>query len=420
MISGIRPGVVGLGYVGLPLLAAFSKHFPAIGYDKNKTRIDQLKAKIDVTNELKSEDLLGISISNYLKDLKEVNFYIITVPTPIDKFNNPDLSLLHSATRDIGSLLKHDDVVVYESTVFPGAVEETCVPILEEVSGLKFNKDFSVGYSPERINPGDRDRTIEKITKITSGSSAESADVIDKVYSTVITAGTFRASSIKIAEAAKVIENVQRDINIALMNELSRLFDELNVDTKEVLAAASTKWNFLPFQPGLVGGHCIGVDPYYLTHKANEVGFHPELISASRRINDNMSEFVAEKIFRCLIERKIDFSKLEILILGCTFKENCPDVRNSKVIDLYQHILKRGIKAKISDPLANVEEVKLKYGIEISNELPDKKFTALVFAVKHDQYLNYPIEEINKLRVDSGLIFDLKYCLTQDVDAIRI
>ena len=419
-INSMRVAIVGLGYVGLPLMAAFSKHFEVVGYDINKKRIDDLNKGIDRTLEVDLKAFHDLEFTNDLHEIVHSNFYIITVPTPIDKNKTPDLSALMGASTEIGSILNSGDIVVYESTVFPGAIEEICVPILNKSSSMDYNIDFFVGYSPERINPGDKSRDVTDIIKVTSGGNERSAAIIDQVYSTVIKAGTHKAANIKVAEASKVIENVQRDINIALMNELSRLFDLMDIDTKQVLDAASTKWNFLNFRPGLVGGHCIGVDPYYLTFKASELDFHTELISASRRINDQMPKFVCEKIMKHLIIDDFNFSTLRVLLLGCTFKEDCPDIRNSKVFDLYNQLVALGIETDIYDPIAIKSDVKKEYGVDIENCMPKSKYDLLVFAVRHEEFLDLSKQDFEKVTNDKHLIFDLKYCVRDDIKSIRL
>lgn len=385
--------LIGLGYVGLPLAAALAKKFKVVGFDINKKRINELKSCQDSTLELSQSELKsaldsGLVLSYELSDIKECDFFIITVPTPVDSHNLPDLSPLKSASKSVAKVLKKGDIVVYESTVYPGATEEICVPILQEHSGLEFKRDFECGYSPERINPGDKEHTVTKIKKIISASSPSALDELEKVYGAVITAGVYRASSIKVAEAAKVIENTQRDINIAFVNELAMLFNRLNIDTSAVLEAAGTKWNFLNFRPGLVGGHCIGVDPYYLTHKAAEVGYHPEIILAGRRINDNMGKYVASQIVKMLIRQGQNVSGAKVLVLGITFKENCPDIRNSRVIDVVRELEDFGCDVSVADPWADENEVKHEYNISLSDfsKLKYDEFDCVVFAVAHQQF----------------------------------
>ena len=413
--------IIGLGYVGLPLAVAFSKKYPVIGFDINNERIKELKKGYDRTLEVNESELKeaieknNMKFTSSLEDIKDANVYIITVPTPIDKHKNPDLTPLIMASRSIGRVLKKGDIVIYESTVYPGCTEEVCVPELERESGLKFNKDFFVGYSPERINPGDKEHTVTKIKKVTSGSTPEIAKEIDELYSSIIEAGTHLASSIKVAEAAKVIENAQRDINIAFVNELARIFDILNIDTLDVLEAAGTKWNFLPFKPGLVGGHCIGVDPYYLAYKAKEIGYHPEIILAGRRTNDNMGIFVANKVIKLLIHKGHTIKGSKVLVLGITFKENCPDIRNSRVIDVVNELKDFGVNVDVVDPWADKEEVKREYGLDLmeNGELRIENYDGIVLAVAHKEFKE--IEEKikqNKLTntpiTNNQVIYDIK------------
>lgn len=411
MISNIKIGVIGLGYVGLPLAVEFSKKFTTVGFDINSSRVDELRKGIDRTMEVDSNCLTNLlldgkfSITTNENELRDCNFFIVTVPTPTDKNNRPVLTPLILASETVGCLLKKGDIVVYESTVYPGVTEEVCVPILEKKSNLKFNIDFFVGYSPERINPGDKEHTITKILKITSGSTKEAAEIIDEVYKSIIVAGTYKASSIKIAEAAKVIENSQRDINIAFVNELSKIFNLLGINTAEVLEAASTKWNFLKFTPGLVGGHCIGVDPYYLAQKAQEVGYHPEIILAGRRLNDGMGKYVATEVIRLMIHKNIKIKNSNVLILGLTFKENCPDIRNTKVIDIYNELIKYGIRITIVDPLANKDEAKLEFGFEILSEIPNVLFDTVIIAVGHSLFENVNLSQCLQKK---NVIYDVK------------
>ena len=433
--------VIGLGYVGLPLAHAFSSKYPVIGFDIAQWRIDELRAGHDRTLELSDNQVKeaidnGMVFTNQLEDIKECNVYIVTVPTPIDEHKTPDLTPLKKASESIGKVLKPNDIVIYESTVFPGCTEEVCVPILEKVSGLKYissekpitNNEspipatekadgFFCGYSPERINPGDKEHTVTKILKVTSGSTPEIAKVIDELYASVITAGTHLAPSIKVAEAAKVIENAQRDINIAFVNELALIFDKLGIDTQDVLAAAGTKWNFLPFKPGLVGGHCIGVDPYYLTYKAKEVGYHPEVILSGRRINDNMGIHVANKVVKLMIHKGHTVKGAKVLVLGITFKENCPDIRNSRVIDVIRELQDFGCEVDVYDPWADLEEVKHEYGIDLlntqSSTLKAQHYDAIVLAVAHDQF-----KKMNLKETDETVVFDIKGILDKGkVDA---
>ena len=386
----MKIAVVGLGYVGLPLAAAFSEKYEVVGFDVNAKRIEELKSGYDRTLELSNEQMKkaidnGMKFSLNLDDIKECNFFIVTVPTPIDKNKRPDLTPVVKATESVAKVLKKGDIVVYESTVYPGVTEEICVPLLEK-SGLKFNKDFFCGYSPERINPGDKEHTVTKIKKITSGSTPEIADKVDEIYRSIITAGTHKASSIKVAEAAKVIENTQRDINIAFINELAMLFEKLHINTIDVLEAAGTKWNFLNFRPGLVGGHCIGVDPYYLTHKAQEVGYHPEMILAGRRINDDMGRYAADQVIKLMIRKGVLINKARVLVLGMTFKENCPDIRNSRVIDVVDELKDFGCKVDVTDPWADSAEVKHEYGFDLVKEYNLDDYDCIVIAVAHNEF----------------------------------
>ncbi|MDR0664991.1 MAG: Vi polysaccharide biosynthesis UDP-N-acetylglucosamine C-6 dehydrogenase TviB [Helicobacteraceae bacterium] len=401
--------LIGLGYVGLPLAAEFGKYYDTIGFDINQKRIDELQNGYDRTLELTSDQLkrsARLSFSADIEDIKSANIYIVTVPTPIDSHKNPDLAPLLKASETVGKVLSKGDIVVYESTVYPCCTEEECVPVLEKHSGLKFNQDFYCGYSPERINPGDKEHTVSKIRKITSGSTPETAQKIDDLYKSVITAGTFKASSIKVAEAAKVIENSQRDINIAFANELALIFGRLGIDTNEVLEAAGTKWNFLPFRPGLVGGHCIGVDPYYLTHKAESVGYHPQVILSGRRINDGMGAYVASQTIKLLIKKGSPVKGATALILGITFKENCPDIRNSRVIDIIRELEEFGVRVTVFDPWADIEEAKREYGeIEIFKTPPSEKFNALIAAVAHKEFKNL---DPRSFVDENGAIYDVK------------
>ncbi len=418
MIKDKKIAVIGLGYVGLPLAVEFGKKFSTIGFDINRKRVDELNAGIDKTLEVESKTLSStlsnglFSISSNKKDISECNFYIVTVPTPTDKFNRPVLTPLIRASETIGSILKKGDIVVYESTVYPGVTEEECVPILESSSGLKFNQDFFVGYSPERINPGDKKHTVTKILKITSGSTKETSEIVDEVYKSIITAGTFKASSIKVAEAAKVIENSQRDINIAFVNELSKIFSLLKIDTNEVLEAASTKWNFIKFKPGLVGGHCIGVDPYYLAQKAQEVGYNPEIILAGRRLNDGMGKYVAIETIKLMIRKGINVKGSKILILGITFKEDCPDFRNTKVIDIISELETYGVNVIVADPWANPIEVKSELNINTYNNIPDDIFDAAILAVGHKIFQEIDIKKFLK---KTSVLFDVKSVLKKSL-----
>ncbi|OOF60544.1 Vi polysaccharide biosynthesis UDP-N-acetylglucosamine C-6 dehydrogenase TviB [Rodentibacter pneumotropicus] len=417
-LENINIAIIGLGYVGLPLAVEFGKRRPTVGFDINKMRVDELSSGVDHTLEVTSDELklaTYLKYTNQLNELERCNFFIVTVPTPIDKVNRPDLTPLQKASETIGKVLKKGDIVVYESTVYPGATEEVCIPILEKISGLKFNKDFFAGYSPERINPGDKVNTLTKIQKITSGSTPEIAEIVDQVYLSIITAGTHKASSIKVAEAAKVIENTQRDLNIALVNELSVIFDRIGIDTLDVLEAAGSKWNFLPFRPGLVGGHCIGVDPYYLTHKAEEVGYHPQVILAGRRINDNMARYVARNTIKLMLKNGIDVPRSTVGILGITFKENCPDIRNSKVEDMINEFKQWGVNVVVSDPWADIEEVEEVYGVTLSEVSAKNPVDALVVAVGHNEFraLN-PAEFRNYMRSDKPVFADVKSLFSRE------
>jgi UDP-N-acetyl-D-galactosamine dehydrogenase len=416
----LKVAIIGLGYVGLPLAVAFSKKgIEVTGFDINESRINALKDNVDHTLEIDSETLKGLKTLRFTtkkEDLKDINIYIVTVPTPITKHKSPDLTPLILATETIAKVLKKGDLVIYESTVFPGCTEEVCAPILENKSGLKFNTDFFCGYSPERINPGDKTHTISKIIKVTSGSTTEAATVVDNLYKKIITAGTHKTSSIKVAEAAKVIENTQRDLNIAFINELAIIFDKLNIDTTQVLAAAGTKWNFLPFTPGLVGGHCIGVDPYYLTHKAESVGYHPEVILAGRRINANMGMFVANKLVKLLSVNRTEIKGTKVLIMGITFKENCPDIRNTGVINVINELNDFGIKVDVFDSLANKDEVKQEYNIDLIPEIVDD-YNAIVIAVKHSGFLNL---DWKKIINNTTIVFDLKGFLPNNLVTARL
>ncbi len=419
--------IIGLGYVGLPLAVAFAEKYAVIGFDINQGRVNQLMDGHDFTLEV-SDELLssvvlldpkekGLLCTTDLDQLKGCNVFIVTVPTPTDKHNRPDLTPLYKASETVGKVLKKGDIVVYESTVYPGVTEDECIPVLERVSGLKFNIDFFAGYSPERINPGDKEHTVTKILKVTSGSTPEIAEIVDQLYKSVIVAGTFKATSIKVAEAAKVIENSQRDINIAFVNELSKIFNRMGIDTSEVLEAAGTKWNFLKFKPGLVGGHCIGVDPYYLAQKAQEVGYHPEIILAGRRLNDSMGAYVAEEVVKLMVKKDVPVKNAKCLVLGFTFKENCPDVRNTKVIDIVKELITYNITPVIFDPWANTLEVNHEYGVDVVNELPSQKFEAAILAVAHNEFLDIDIKD---LIVSNGVIFDVKGLLPKGLIDARL
>lgn len=422
-IKNKKLAIIGLGYVGLPLAVEFSKKgFSVLGFDINDQRIEELKAGSDSTNEVSTEELSqaidnNITFSSNEQDLINANIFIVTVPTPIDKFKQPDLTPILSASKLVGNYLSKDDIVIYESTVYPGCTEEDCVPVLEKTSGLKFNEDFYCGYSPERINPGDKDRRVHNIVKVTSGSTPEVAETVDNLYSAIIEVGTHKASSIKVAEASKIIENTQRDLNISLVNELALIFDKIGIDTIEVLEAAGTKWNFLPFRPGLVGGHCIGVDPYYLTHKAESLGYLPQVILAGRRINDNMGVYIANSIIKLMVRNEIKVKSAKILVLGITFKENCPDVRNSKVIDVIEELESFGLMVDTYDPYANKDQVKKHYGLELLDEI-NQKYEAIVLAVGHKQFLNLNIDDLKSS--SDAIIYDIKSFLPKDVVTKRL
>ena len=406
--------VIGLGYVGLPLAVEFAKKREVIGFDINKDRISNLEKGIDITGELNKQELkksLSITYTTNLDDLKECNIFIITVPTPIDKHKRPDLTPLEKSSTSIGKIIKKNDIVIYESTVYPGATEEVCVPILEKQSGLKFNKDFYCGYSPERINPGDKKHRIGDIKKVTSGSTPEIATEIDELYKEIITAGTHKTSSIRIAEAAKVIENTQRDLNIALINELALIFNKLDIDTEAVLKAAGTKWNFLPFRPGLVGGHCISVDPYYLTQKANEVNYHPELVLAGRRLNDNMGSYIAEQVSKLMSKNQILIGNSNVLIMGFAFKENCTDYRNTRVVDLFKQLKSFKCNVDIYDPWVDKQQVNNEYGIYLIDKPIKDKYDAIILAVAHDEFKKLSESQIRAYGKDKHVLYDIKYLL---------
>ena len=425
----VKIAVIGLGYVGLPLAVEFSKKYPVIGFDIKQDRVDELLSGNDATLEITSDHLksvlcednsagFGLTITSNPNDLAAANIYIVTVPTPTDKNNRPVLTPLVKASETIGRVLKKGDIVIYESTVYPGATEEDCVPVLERVSGLTFNRDFFAGYSPERINPGDKEHTVTRIKKITSGSTPETARKVDDLYRSIITAGTHLASSIKVAEAAKVIENSQRDINIAFVNELAMIFNRMGIDTREVLEAAGTKWNFLPFKPGLVGGHCIGVDPYYLAQKAQEYGYHPEIILAGRRLNDNMGRYVASQVVKLMIARDLKVKGAKVLVLGITFKENCPDIRNTKVVDIVHELRQYGVEVDIYDPWANPHEVTHEYGLESLSELNGNHYEAIILAVAHNQFKELNLQDL--VSNDHSVIYDVKGILPPDQVAGRL
>ncbi|WP_296243939.1 MULTISPECIES: Vi polysaccharide biosynthesis UDP-N-acetylglucosamine C-6 dehydrogenase TviB [unclassified Psychrobacter] len=422
-INELKIAVIGLGYVGLPLAVEFGKQLSVVGFDINASRIAALMSGTDHTLEVSDEELAVATHLRYSSDiqtLKDCNFFIVTVPTPIDSSKQPDLTPLIMASKAIGSLLKKDDIVVYESTVYPGATEEVCVPVLEEVSGLIFNQDFYAGYSPERINPGDKEHRVTNILKITAGSTPEVADFIDNVYNLIITAGTHKAPSIRIAEAAKVIENTQRDVNIALINELAVIFNKMGIDTEAVLKAAGTKWNFLPFRPGLVGGHCIGVDPYYLTHKAQAIGHNPEIILAGRRLNDSMGEYVVTQLVKTMIKKRIQVEGAKVLVLGLSFKENCPDVRNTKVIDIVHELQAYNIEIDVHDPWIDANEAKREYSITPIAQLVTAQYDGIILAVAHEQFVAMGIENIRALGKDNHVLYDLKYLFTKEDADIRL
>ena len=415
--------MIGLGYVGLPLAVEFGKQHSVVGFDINASRIAALMAGTDHTLEVSNEELavaIHLRYSSDIQTLKDCNFFIVTVPTPIDSSKQPDLTPLITASKAVGSLLKKDDIVVYESTVYPGATEEVCVPVLEEVSGLILNQDFYAGYSPERINPGDKEHRVTNILKVTAGSTPEIADFVDEVYNLIITAGTHKAPSIRVAEAAKVIENTQRDVNIALINELAVIFNKMGIDTEAVLKAAGTKWNFLPFRPGLVGGHCIGVDPYYLTHKAQAIGHNPEIILAGRRLNDSMGEYVVTQLVKTMIKKRIQIEGAKVLVLGLSFKENCPDVRNTKVIDIVHELQKYNVEIDVHDPWIDANEAKREYSITPISQPLSKQYDGIIIAVAHEQFIKMGIEKIRALGKDNHVIYDLKYLFTKEDTDIRL
>ena len=416
-LKSSKIGIIGLGYVGLPLAVEFGKKYPTVGLDINKQRIDELKSGKDNTCEVDAAELSQarqLSFTAECGDLDDCNVYIVTVPTPIDAYKRPDLTLLENASRTIGKLISAGDVVIYESTVYPGATEEVCVPIIEAESGLLFNQDFFAGYSPERINPGDKEHKVSSILKVTSGSTPETAAFVNELYSSVITAGTHLASSIRVAEAAKVIENTQRDLNIALINELALIFNRLHIDTEEVLNAAGTKWNFLPFRPGLVGGHCIGVDPYYLTHKAQEIGYHPEVILAGRRINDDMGRYVAEQVIKLMLLRKIQVCDSRVLVLGLAFKENCPDLRNSRAIDVIRELQRYHVHVDVHDPWVNPEDARKEYAIDLVEEPAQGNYDAVIITVAHGRYRESGEAGLRGYCNPAGILYDVKYLLPAD------
>ncbi|MFT5592936.1 MAG: UDP-N-acetyl-D-galactosamine dehydrogenase [Oceanicoccus sp.] len=412
--------IIGLGYVGLPLAVEFGKKYDVIGFDINQNRIKELISGKDATLEVSVDELKEAKKLQYsfnADELKKANVYIVTVPTPIDEYKQPDLTPLIKASEMLGEVISEGDVIIYESTVYPGATEEECLPIVEKVSGLLYNKDFYAGYSPERINPGDKEHRVTNILKVTSGSTAEIATYVDDLYKSIITAGTHKASSIKVAEAAKVIENTQRDVNIALINELSIIFSKLGIDTLEVLEAAGTKWNFLPFRPGLVGGHCIGVDPYYLTHKAQTVGYHPEMILAGRRLNDGMGQFVVSQLVKTMLKKRIQVDGANVLVMGLTFKENCPDLRNTKVVDIISELKEYNINVDVMDPWCSGEEAMHEYGLTLTSDLQKSHYDAMILAVGHDEFKKLGVVALRALGKENHVLYDLKYVLDKkDVD----
>lgn len=424
-MTKIKVGIIGLGYVGLPLARLFGTKYCTVGFDINTSRVEELRSGTDSTLEVSDEVLqgvlktsndeeIGLFCSADSIDIADCNYYVVTVPTPVDKNNRPVLTPLYKSSETVGKVLKKGDIVIYESTVYPGVTEEECVPVLEKVSGLTFNKDFFVGYSPERINPGDKEHTVEKILKVTAGSTPEIGKKVDALYASIITAGTHLAPTIKVAEAAKVIENSQRDINIAFVNELAKIFNLMDINTHDVLEAAGTKWNFLPFKPGLVGGHCIGVDPYYLAQKAQELGYHPEIILAGRRLNDSMGAYVASEVVKLMLKNDIKVKGAKVLVLGITFKENCPDVRNTKVVDVIHNLKEFGIDITVYDPWVQADEVRSEYGIEISKEIPTTKFDGIVQAVAHKEFDQL---DLNALKAQNSVVYDVKGIMGEKADA---
>lgn len=419
-LSQVNIAIIGLGYVGLPLAVEFGKYYPTLGFDINLTRINELNQGQDNTLEVSREELLAADKLRYscdIADLRQANVYIVTVPTPIDEHRQPDLTPLIKASETLAKVIKQGDIVIYESTVYPGATEEDCIPVIERMSGLKYNVDFFAGYSPERINPGDKDHRVSTIKKVTSGSTPDIADFVDSLYGSIITAGTYKASTIRVAEAAKVIENTQRDLNIALINELAVIFNKLGIDTEEVLLAAGTKWNFLPFRPGLVGGHCIGVDPYYLTHKAQSVGYHPEVILAGRRINDSMGRYVVSELVKSMIKRRIHVAGAKVLVMGLTFKENCPDIRNTKVVDILAELKEYGVAADVFDPWVDSAEAQHEYGIMPLTKPAPGTYDAVILAVGHNEFRTLGAAGIRSLMKKDSVLYDIKYILpSQSVD----
>jgi len=422
-IKDIKLSIIGLGYVGLPLAVEFGRKRPVIGFDINQRRIDELKAGKDITLETTQEELAAakhISYTTNLDDLRSCNCYIVTVPTPIDEHKRPDLTPLIKASETVGKVLKKGDIVIYESTVYPGCTEEDCVPVLEKHSGLKFNKDFYCGYSPERINPGDKEHRVTTIRKVTSGSTPEIADLVDALYNEIVTAGTHKADSIKVAEAAKVIENTQRDLNIALINELALIFNRIGIDTESVLKAAGSKWNFLPFRPGLVGGHCIGVDPYYLTHKAQAIGYHPEIILAGRRLNDSMGTYVVAQLVKAMTKKRIQVEGAKVLVMGLTFKENCPDIRNTRVVDIVEELKDYNCDVDVYDPWVSIEEAQHEYGLAPITKAKAGTYDAIILAVAHNQFKNMGAIAIRSLGKPISILYDLKYVLSAQDSDLRL
>ncbi|MAD89873.1 MAG: Vi polysaccharide biosynthesis UDP-N-acetylglucosamine C-6 dehydrogenase TviB [Pseudoalteromonas sp.] len=422
-LNKAKIGVIGLGYVGLPLAVEFGKKYQTLGFDINQSRVSELLAGHDSTLEVSDEELKQthmLSYSHTVEDLKSCNIYIVTVPTPIDEHKQPDLTPLVKASEMLGKVVSEGDIIIYESTVYPGATEEICLPVVERVSGLKFNQDFFAGYSPERINPGDKEHRVTNILKVTSGSNDEIAEVVDNLYKSVITAGTHKASSIKVAEAAKVIENTQRDVNIALINELSIIFNKLEIDTLEVLEAAGTKWNFLPFRPGLVGGHCIGVDPYYLTHKAQTVGYHPEMILAGRRLNDGMGQYVVSQLVKKMLKQRIHVEGANILVMGFTFKENCPDLRNTRVIDIVEELKEYNTNVDVVDPWCSSEEAEHEYGLTLAKQAKQGHYDAIILAVGHNEFKQLGANAIRKFGKSEHVLYDLKYVLDKSSVDMRL
>tara|TARA_Y100000310_G_scaffold10215_1_gene10932 strand:+ start:1052 stop:2332 length:1281 start_codon:yes stop_codon:yes gene_type:complete len=422
-LMDLKIGIIGLGYVGLPLAVEFGKKYKTLGFDINQGRVTQLINGHDATLEVSDDELKqspNLSYSHTVTDLESCNTYIVTVPTPIDEHKQPDLTPLIKASEMLGRVVKKGDIVIYESTVYPGATEEACLPVVEQVSGLKFNQDFFAGYSPERINPGDKEHRVTNILKVTSGSTPEVAELVDQLYKSIIIAGTHKASSIKVAEAAKVIENTQRDVNIALINELSIIFNKLGIDTLEVLEAAGTKWNFLPFRPGLVGGHCIGVDPYYLTHKAQKVGYHPEMILAGRRLNDGMGQYVVSQLVKKMLKQRIHVEGANVLVMGFTFKENCPDLRNTRVIDIVEELKEYNTNVDVVDPWCSSEEAEHEYGLTLANEAKQDHYDAIILAVGHNEFKQLGAGAIRKFGKSKHVLYDLKYVLDKSSVDMRL